>query len=275
MQRRSLVKLGIVVLLASFLGWTSLSAKNAKGVDFNRDKQRVLLLSSSGYKDTGYLNHALPWLKEFVEKNNLQNKKIAFVPYAGVRKSYDAYENQVKEALRSLGVEIVSIHKGKVKEQIQKADAIFVGGGNTFELVNQLYKNDLIELIAKRVSEGVPYVGWSAGSNVAGATMQTTNDMPIVEPESFNTFNIFPYQINPHFISGKPKGHNGESREERLEEFLIVNPKAVVYALPEGVALWIEGKKVKVLGMDKNAPLLKLEHKKDIQKINIGSEFTY
>lgn len=164
------------------------------------------------------------------------------------------------------------MHKGKAADIVKSADAIFVGGGNTFELVNQFYKNKLVELIAKRVSEGVPYVGWSAGSNVAGATMQTTNDMP---PESFNTFNIFPHQINPHFISGKPVGHNGESREERLEEFLILNPKSIVYALPEGVALLIDGKKAKVLGMDKKAPLLKLEHKKDISKIAIDSEFDY
>lgn len=275
MKRRTLVKFGVAILVASFLSCTSLGAKETKMVDFSKDKQRVLLLSSSGYKDTKYLSHALPWLKEFVAKNNLQGKKVAFVPYAGVRKSYDEYESQVKEALKDLGVEIVGVHRAKAKEQIRQADAIFVGGGNTFELVNQLYKNELVKLIAKRVSEGVPYVGWSAGSNVAGATMQTTNDMPIVEPKSFNTFNIFPYQINPHFISGKVKGHNGESREERLEEFLIVNQKSIVYALPEGVALWIEGKKVKVLGMDKEAPLLKFEYKKDIQKIDIGSEFNF
>ncbi|EAH9285286.1 dipeptidase PepE [Campylobacter upsaliensis] len=273
MKRRMILKVGVASLAALCLSVSSLSAKEA--FNFPKDKQKALLLSSSGYKDTGYLNHALPWLKEFVEKNKLKGKKVAFIPYAGVRKSYDAYEAQVKKALESLGVEIISVHKGKAADIVKSADAIFVGGGNTFELVNQLYKNKLVELIAKRVSEGVPYVGWSAGSNVAGATMQTTNDMPITEPESFNTFNIFPHQINPHFISGKPVGHNGESREERLEEFLILNPKSIVYALPEGVALLIDGKKVKVLGMDKKAPLLKLEHKKDISKIAIDSEFDY
>ncbi|WP_257928222.1 (alpha)-aspartyl dipeptidase (peptidase E) [Campylobacter lari] len=273
MKRRSLLKVGVIGLAAMLFSGVALNANDA--VNFPKDKQKALLLSSSGYKDTGYLNHALPWLKEFVEKNNLKGKKVAFIPYAGVRKTYEQYEAQVAKALESLGLQIISVHRGNAVDIVKSADAIFVGGGNTFELVNQLYNNNLVELIAKRVSEGVPYVGWSAGSNVAGATMMTTNDMPIVEPKSFNTFNIFPHQINPHFISGKPVGHNGESREERLEEFLIVNPKVVVYALPEGVALLLDGKKAKVLGMDKNAPLLKLENKKEIQKIAIGSEFNY
>lgn len=239
--------------------------------DFSR--QKALLLSSSGYKDTGYLTHALPWIKEFVKQNKLEGKRIAFVPYAGVRKTYDEYESQVKTALKSVNVNIISIHKGDAKDEISKADAIFIGGGNTFELVYQMYDNDIMELIQKRVREGIPYIGWSAGSNVAGATMQTTNDMPIVEPKSFKTLNIFPYQINPHFISGKPVGHNGESREERLEEFLIINKDSTIYALPEGVALSINGEKVKVLGMDKKAPLLKMQYKKEIQKIDIDTEF--
>ncbi|EAJ1118791.1 dipeptidase PepE [Campylobacter lari] len=275
MKRRNLLKVGALGLAAMLFSGVALNAKSNDLVNFPKDKQKALLLSSSGYKDTGYLNHALPWLKEFVEKNNLKGKKVAFIPYAGVRKTYEQYEAQVAKALESLGLQIISVHRGNAVDIVKSADAIFVGGGNTFELVNQLYNNNLVELIAKRVSEGVPYVGWSAGSNVAGATMMTTNDMPIVEPKSFNTFNIFPHQINPHFISGKPVGHNGESREERLEEFLIVNPKVVVYALPEGVALLLDGKKAKVLGMDKNAPLLKLENKKEIQKISIGSEFNY
>ncbi len=273
MKKGVLLRVGAIGLVAMLFSGMSLNAENL--INFPKDKQKVLLLSSSGYKDTGYLNHALPWLKEFVEQNGLKGKRVAFIPYAGVRKTPKEYEEQVQKALKSLDVEIRSVHRGNAVEEVKKADAIIVGGGNTFELVNQLYKNELVELIAQRVSEGVPYVGWSAGTNVAGATMQTTNDMPIVTPKSFDTFNIFPHQINPHFISGKPAGHNGESREERLEEYLILNPKTIVYALPEGVALLINGKKVKVLGMDKNTPLLKLEHKKAIQKIAIDSEFEY
>lgn len=107
--------------------------------------------------------------------------------------------------MKSLDVEIRSVHRGNAVEEVKKADAIIVGGGNTFELVNQLYKNELVELIAQRVSEGVPYVGWSAGTNVAGATMQTTNDMPIVAPKSFDTFNIFPTKsIRILFLENPP-----------------------------------------------------------------------
>ncbi|RAX58388.1 dipeptidase E [Helicobacter monodelphidis] len=274
MKRKWLLKIGMVTL-AVFVFNIDLNAEEIALSHFSKDKQNALLLSSSGYKNTGYLTHALPWLKKFVAINNLEGKRVAFIPYAGVRKTYDDYEMQVKNALISLNLNIISVHRGNARDEIRKADAIFVGGGNTFELTHQLHKNDLVEIITKRVNEGVPYVGWSAGSNVAGATMKTTNDMPIAEPQSFNTFNIFPHQINPHFISGKPIGHNGESREERLEEFLILNQESIVYALPEGVALWLNGRKAKVLGMDKNTPLLKLEYKKDIQKISIDSEFSY
>lgn len=135
-----------------------------------------------------------------------------------------------------------------------------------------MYENELIALISKMVEDGTPYIGWSAGSNVAGATMMTTNDMPIIEPESFNTFNIFPHQINPHFISGKPVGHNGESREERLEEFLIANQKSTVYAMPEGTAFWLEGEKATVLGP---AAVLKMNYKQKVKLIEPGSSFKY
>lgn len=252
------------------------SEKKFVAPNFDRSKQKALLLSSSGYKDTGFLNHALDWFKDFITANNLQGKQVAFIPYARVRGTYDDLENTVKGLIEPLGVNIVGVHHGKTAEEIvRNSDAVLVSGGNTFKLVHDLYKNNLIELIAKRVSEGMPYMGWSAGANVAGTTMMTTNDMPIIEPASFNTFNIFPHQINPHFISGKPKGHNGESREERLEEFLILNQSSIVYALPEGVALLIDGKKARVLGKRKNTPLLKMVYKKPIEKIKVGSVFEY
>lgn len=278
-SRREFFKLGALSAVGLAMG-SGLSASEDKksGVilDFDRSKQKALLLSSSGYKDTGFLNHALEWIGEFINNNDLKGKRFAFVPYASVRRSYDELEERVKKLIEPLGVEIFSVHRGgSAKEVIMSADGILVSGGNTFKLVHDLYENDLVELIAKRVSEGIPYIGWSAGSNVAGATMKTTNDMPIIEPASFNTFNIFPHQINPHFISGKPKGHNGESREERLQEFLILNPSSIVYALPEGVALLIEGKKAKVLGKRKDTPLLKMAYQKPTEEIKIGSVFEY
>lgn len=132
---------------------------------------------------------------------------------------------------------------------VKNAKAIAVGGGNTFALLNRLYQSNIVELISQRVNDGeLPYVGWSAGSNVATPTIRTTNDMPVVQPPSFNALNIAPFQMNPHFISGKPVGHNGESREERLNEFLSINAGEELLALYEGSALYIENQQGRILG---------------------------
>ena len=274
-QRRDLLKVAALAAGAAMLGTSELAASEKAFKLSKRDhsKQRALLLSSSGYKDTKYLSHAVSWIGKFAQENNLTGKKIVFIPYASLRRSYDEYEKRVKEALASLNLNIVGVHHAKnAAKEVASADCIFVGGGNTFKLVHDMYENELIALISKMVEDGTPYIGWSAGSNVAGATMMTTNDMPIIEPESFNTFNIFPHQINPHFISGKPVGHNGESREERLEEFLIANQKSTVYAMPEGTAFWLEGEKATVLGP---AAVLKMNYNKKVELIEPGSSFKY
>lgn len=199
----------------------------------------MLLLSSSKYKNTGYLEHTIPWLQNFL--TDYRGKTIAFVPYAGVRRTFDEYEKTVQNALSDLRMNIVSVHHGKQhRDIIEQADIIAIGGGNTFCLLKQLYEHNLIDIIREKVNNGTPYFGWSAGANVAGASIMTTNDMPITYPPSFQALQLFPHQINPHFISGKMQGHNGESREERLAEFLLVNPTALVYALPEGSALHIQ-----------------------------------
>lgn len=242
-------------------------------MSYKYEKQNALLMSSSGYKDTGYLVHALGRIDEFLTKCNVKDKKILFIPYAGVRRVDEAYEKRVVDALSSLNVEIVSIHKeSDHKKAILNAHSVLVGGGNTFKLVHDMYKYDIIEALRERVSEGMPYMGWSAGANIAGKTMMTTNDMPIIFPKSFETIGMFPYQINPHFISGKMAGHNGESREERLEEYLLLNPKEIVYALPEGDAILIEGKKAKILG---EAPALVFENQKEVRYIKTNEYFEY
>lgn len=233
--------------------------------------KKMLLMSGSKYKNTDYLVHTLPWLKDFLADE--QGKKIAFVPYAGVRQSFDEYEKKVQHALSELNVEIISVHRGtKHTDIIEQADIIAIGGGNTFCLLKQMYQHHLLEIIREKVYSGTPYFGWSAGANVASASIMTTNDMPIVYPPSFEALNLFPYQINPHFISGKIQGHNGESREERLAEFLIVNPNARVYALPEGSALRIEGEKATVLG--ENA-VLTFEKEMKQSELIAGSTFSY
>jgi len=209
--------------------------------------QKMLLLSGSRYGNTGYLEHAIPWLQDFLAP--YQGKKIAFVPYAGVRQTNDQYEQKVQQILAPLNMEIQSVHHGKPHRAIiEQADVIAIGGGNTFCLLKQMYEHDLLNIIREKVKSGTPYFGGSAGANMASKSIMTTNDMPITYPPSFDALNLFPYQINPHFISGKMPGHNGESREERFEEFLLVNPMAQIYAMPEGTAFLINGNQVKILG---------------------------
>ncbi|OOF71505.1 dipeptidase PepE [Rodentibacter caecimuris] len=231
----------------------------------------MLLLSGSKYQSTGYLEHTIPWLKQFLV--DYQGKTIAFVPYAGVSRSYAQYEQAVQEALADLDMQIISVHHAREhSEIIEQADVIAIGGGNTFCLLNQMYQHQLFEPIRKKVINGTPYFGWSAGANVAGRSIMTTNDMPIVYPPSFDALNLFPHQINPHFISGKIAGHNGESREDRLTEFLIVNPTAFVYALPEGTALHIQGKQATVLG---NTPILQFGENMSLRTFPAHSTFDY
>ena len=229
--------------------------------------KNALLISASSYQDTGYLRHCKNWVKDFLGESG--KEEILFIPYAGVRRSNDEYEQKVIDRLKNKNIKSIHHYEDKISA-IKNANSIAVGGGNTFMLLYTLYKLNLIEPIKEAVANGTKYFGWSAGANIAGKTMMTTNDMPIIMPKSFNSLNIFPYQINPHFISGKLAGHNGESREERLEEFLIANPKDTIYALPEGTALLIEGSEAQVIG---HSEILKFEYQKEIEKIEVGTKF--
>jgi len=229
--------------------------------------KNALLISASSYQDTGYLRHCKNWVKDFLGESG--KEEILFIPYAGVRRTNDEYEQKVIDRLKNKNIKSIHHYEDKISA-IKNASSIAVGGGNTFMLLYTLYKLNLIEPIKKAVANGAKYFGWSAGANIAGKTMMTTNDMPIIMPKSFDSLNIFPYQINPHFISGKLAGHNGESREERLEEFLIANPKDTIYALPEGTALLIEGSEAEVIG---HSEILKFEYQKEIEKIAINSKF--
>ena len=229
--------------------------------------KNALLISASSYQDTGYLRHCKNWVKDFLGESG--KEEILFIPYAGVRRTNDEYEQKVIDRLKNKNIKSIHHYEDKISA-IKNASSIAVGGGNTFMLLYTLYKLNLVEPIKEAVAKGAKYFGWSAGANIAGKTMMTTNDMPIIMPKSFESLNIFPYQINPHFISGKLAGHNGESREERLEEFLIANPKETIYALPEGTALLIEGSEAEVIG---HSEILKFEYQKEIEKIEVGTKF--
>jgi dipeptidase E len=131
---------------------------------------------------------------------------------------------------------------------MSEAEALAVGGGNTWKLLKTIRDNKLIEIIQKRVREGMPYIGWSAGSNMACPTIMTTNDMPVVEPGSFSAFNLIPFQINPHYLDANPEGHAGETREQRIEEFIEANPDVYVVGLREGTMLLAENKDLRLTG---------------------------
>lgn len=210
---------------------------------------RLLLLSSSRAGTTGYLDHAQPMIADFLEADSTPISRVLFIPFAGVGKTDDAYLEQVRPAFAAIGLTLESIHQAAdPAAALREAEAIAVGGGNTFALVKRLYDAELLDPLRERIESGAPYIGWSAGANIAGPTLCTTNDMPIVEPPSFQTLGLVPFQLNPHFIGGKVSGHNGESREERLTEYLALNPQAWVVALREGTALRREGDSLTLVG---------------------------
>lgn len=212
--------------------------------------KRLLLLSNSKNYGQGYLEHSETAIKDFLGD---EVKRVLFVPFAGVRFSYDDYTATVRGRFSDMGYELESVHeKSDPRDAVSKAEAIAVGGGNTFHLLRELYKTGILEIIRERAIEGMPYMGWSAGSNVACPTIRTTNDMPIVEPPSLAALDLVSFQINPHYTDYHPEGHQGETREERIAEFIEVNPGVYVVGLREGSILRVEGAQIKLLG-DKDA----------------------
>jgi dipeptidase E len=215
---------------------------------------RLLLISNSTNPGEPYLSYPKENIKKFL--GDLKGKAI-FIPYAAVTFSYDEYENKVAERFNETGIEIVSIHRFEdAKSAVRTASALVVGGGNTWQLLKLLIDNDLLGVIREKVLSGTPYVGWSAGSNVACPTIKTTNDMPVVEPSSFAALNLIPFQINPHYTDANPAGHAGETREQRIEEFLEINRSVYVVGLREGTMLLCENEKLHLLG-DKTARIFK------------------
>lgn len=214
--------------------------------------KRLLLLSSSTQDGEGYLEYPRSAIKDFLGR---EVKRVLFVPFAGVRLSYQDYAAMVREHFEEMGYFLDSVHERvDAAAMVKEAEAIAVGGGNTFHLLHALYESGLLELIRERVEAGIPYVGWSAGSNVASPTIKTTNDMPIIEPYSFKALDLVPFQINPHYTDEHPPGHRGETRAQRIEEFTLVNPHVYVVGLREGSILKVEDRSVRLLGQ-KNARL--------------------
>lgn len=207
---------------------------------------RLLLISNSTNPGEPYLDYPKNNIRDFLGTRPV---RVLFIPYAAVTFSYDSYEEKVYERFRETGHEIASIHHfSDPVRAVREAEALAVGGGNTWKLLKELRDKELIEPVRKKVFEEMPYIGWSAGSNVACPTIMTTNDMPVVQPDSFAAFNLVPFQINPHYLDANPEGHAGETREQRIMEFIEVNPGIYVVGLREGTMLLVERKKINLIG---------------------------
>ena len=204
---------------------------------------RLLLISNSTLFGNGFLDHAQAEIRDFLGDLD----RVLFVPYA--LHDRHAYAQKVRERMALMGYEVASLHNAADKRQaLADTQAIFIGGGNTFRLLKALYDYRVIDLIRARVQSGVPYIGSSAGSNVAAPTIKTTNDMPIVQPPSFDALGLVPFQINPHYLDPDPDSkHMGETREERILQFQEDNDTTVV-GLREGAMLRVENGTITLKG---------------------------
>lgn len=208
--------------------------------------KKMIIASTSTIHGGTYLSYILPKLEAFFK----DVETILFVPYArpgGI--THDEYTAIAAKGFGTINKKVVGLHTFENPvAAVENAEAIFVGGGNTFLLVTQLYKNKVMEVIRGVVNGGTPYFGTSAGSNITGLTMQTTNDMPIIYPPSFKTLGLVPFNINPHYIDADTQSkHMGETRETRIKEFHKINTQPVI-GLREGSWLAVSGDEIVLKG---------------------------
>lgn len=205
----------------------------------------LLLISNSTNAGEAYLKYPIAE----IQKTLAGVTEVVFIPYAAVTFSYEEYERKVQERFDEIGIKVRSVHRALNKRNfVRHAQAIVIGGGNTFALLKKMQEEDLLDVIFRRVRAGVPYVGWSAGSNVTCPTICTTNDMPIVEPYSFRAIGLVPFQINPHYLDANPAGHAGETREQRILEYLEANRSRYVVGLREGCMIRIKDENIELIG---------------------------
>ncbi len=229
------------------------------------DSSRILMISTSKIHGSGYMEYLLDEVADFLGDRN----ELLFIPYArpdGI--SYDEYTRYPREVLKKKGIKVIGIHElPDPKKAIQEAQAIFVGGGNTFLLTKTLYDLDLIDTLRSAISGGIPYMGSSAGSNITGLTIGTTNDMPIIYPPSFEALAFVPFNINPHYLDPDPDSkHQGETRATRIKEFHFQNSQPVI-GLREGSWLRLENSTLELKGPH-SAPLF--EANKETRELDQG-----
>jgi len=208
---------------------------------------KLLLISNSTMPGEPYLDYPKNEIKKFLSEKSVT---AVFIPYAAVTFSFDTYASKVEERFAEIGHHVIGIHTfSDPIEAIKNAEAIVVGGGNTWQLVRMLNERGLMKAIREKVMTGTPYIGWSAGSNVACPTLRTTNDMPIIDPLGFDCTGLISFQINPHYLDAYPDGHAGETREQRIEEFIEINPDVYVAGLREGCMFKLENGKLELIGI--------------------------
>lgn len=205
--------------------------------------RRILLISNSTLYGSGYLDHAEREIRDFLGTA----QRVVFVPFAAFDRG--KYTQQARMRFHAMGFELTSVHDvSNPHRLVEQAEALFVGGGNTFRLLKGLYDFDLLEPIRIAVEKGAPYIGSSAGAIVAGPSLRTTKDMPVVQPSSFASLGIVDFQISPHYLDPDPKStHMGETQEERILQFLEENDVPVV-GLREGGMVRVENDKITLKG---------------------------
>lgn len=230
---------------------------------------KLLLISNSTNAGEEYLRYPLPQIGRFLTGV----REIVFVPYAAVTFSYDEYERRVEERFAEIGIRVRSVHRAANPAQlVRQAEALCVGGGNTFALTKKMQEQGLMSAILRRIKAGIPYVGWSAGSNVCCPTICTTNDMPILEPASFRAIGAVKFQINPHYLDANPAGHAGETREQRILEYIRANPRRWVAGLREGCMLRYEAGKLELIG---NRPMRLFKHGVEPFEVEPGGDLAF
>lgn len=230
---------------------------------------KLLLISNSTNAGEAYLQYPIGQISSFLEGV----KEIAFVPYAAVTFSYAEYEAKVQARFDEIGIKVRSVHRAKdPRKMIREAEAICVGGGNTFALTKKMQEQGLIQAIRNKIAKGTPYVGWSAGSNVTCPTICTTNDMPIVQPESFKAIGAVKFQINPHYLDANPEGHAGETREQRILEYIKANPRRWVVGLREGCMLKYVDGKLELIG---SRPMRIFKYGVETFEVNSGDDLSF
>jgi len=234
------------------------------------ESMKLLLLSNSTMPGEPYLDYPKHDIKQFL---GTRTTDVLFLPFAAVTISWEDYESRVKERFDEIGHKVTSIHHyPDAVQAVHEAEAIVVGGGNTWHLLYHIHTLGLIEPVRKKILAGTRYIGWSAGANVACPTIMTTNDMPIVDPKGFHAFDLVPFQINPHYTDANPAGHGGETREERIREFIAMNQNAYVAGLREGCILYVTGSEMHMKG---NRSLRLFKYNTEPKEIRAGEDLSF